>query len=146
MSGWGKTAPMGHRIHFEPMETYLAITLTGEYDADQVTEDFGRMLQACVSTGMSKVLIDYRELKNVPADAMSRFHYLTNVYKQYLDFRMEGGALLRLAYVAPGNAPSQADPLVEAVAENYGFPTMETTDMEEAVRWLHEEGESPDRK
>ena len=100
---------MGYKLHIETRETYLYLSLTGDYDPDQALRDFGRLLDACTESGLSKVLIDYRDLRNNHANIIDRYEYIKTVNKQYVDFRKRGGGTLRIAYVAPGEILPRPD-------------------------------------
>jgi len=129
---------MGYKFHIKLRETYLYLSLAGDYDPEQALRDFDRMLDACTESGMSKVLIDFRDLRNSLDTVTDRYKYITVVNKQYFDFRGRGGGALRIAYLAPPNAILEGDKFSETVAENYGFPAFETTDLDEAMKWLDE--------
>ena len=129
---------MGYQLDVRLKETYLYFSLTGEHDPDQVLKDFGRLLDACTETGMSKVLIDYRNLKNIPPGVVDRYQYMWEVNRQYIDFRTRGGGTLRFAYLAPPELITPINLYLETVAESFGFPAIETADLDEALRWLDE--------
>jgi hypothetical protein len=63
---------------------------------------------------------------------------MSEVNKQYRDFRTRGGSILRIAYLGPPELMSPVHYFLETVAENFGFPALETADLEEALRWLEE--------
>ena len=130
---------MGYKLHIETRETYLYLSLTGDYDPDQALRDFGRLLDACTESGMSKVLIDYRDLKNPILSVTDRYQYIAAVNKQYRDFRTRGGGTLSIAYLSlPDALLPPGDNFTETVVENFGFPAVETADLNEALRWLDE--------
>jgi hypothetical protein len=85
---------------------------------------------------MSKVLIDYRNLRNIPPGVVERYQYLWSVNKLYHDFRTRGGGALRLAYLAPPELITPVSYFLGTVAEKFGFPAIETDDLEQAHRWL----------
>ncbi len=127
---------MSYQLDVETKETYLSLSLSGEYDPDQAIRDFGRLLDACTESGLSKVVIDYRDLRNNIVNIIDRYEYIKAVNKQYVDFRRRGGGILRIAYVAPGEILPRPDNFNETVTENFGFPAIETSDFDEALRWL----------
>jgi hypothetical protein len=127
---------MGYQLDVELRETYLYLSLTGDYDPDQALRDFGRLLDACTESGLSKVVIDIRDLRNNIVNIIDRYEYIKAVNKQYVDYRKRGGGILRIAYVASGEIFTLQDNFNETVAENFGFPAIETSDFDEALRWL----------
>jgi hypothetical protein len=114
---------------------YLVFTVTGKYNLHEAIERFPMVLAACRQTGLSRALIDYRDLE-VEAWATQDILYAQGVgdyYKQYLS---TGGGAIRVAFLAPEPRPWQDG---EAIAEGYGLDALTTTDYNQALNWLFRE-------
>ena len=122
-------------VGVEQKPDHLVFTVTGTYDINEAIERFPMVLTACRQTGLSRVLIDYRDLDR-EAWATQDILYAQGVgdfYKQHLS---TGGEPIRIAFI--GREPKAWED-GEAIGKEYGLDTLTTTDYNEGLNWLFNE-------
>jgi hypothetical protein len=132
---------MSYEIDMKPDGDLMVVTLRGQSHRKREVADFQLILDQCIESEATKVLIDYRELVGVPVSTGETFKYISEVNQLYFRHVSNGGKALRIVYLAPRNDP-RAEGLdaqfALTVAENFGFPVMLTFDQEQAREWLGE--------
>ena len=74
-------------------DTYLEVVVTGTYDMQEAIDRFPNVISACKSTGLSRVVIDFRDLVGIPA-ATQKIIYAFGIQDHYENYIANGGAPL----------------------------------------------------
>lgn len=121
------------RIHRH--NEFLEVVVTGSYDLYEAIDNFPHVLFASQLQGLSKVLIDFRELSGNPA-AIEKAIYAFEVRDRYLEHLAFGGQELSVAYVGSSHMVSSYRPGMEvAKASKLSFNLF--TDIHRAYEWLN---------
>lgn len=115
-------------------EEYLEVIVTGQYDMQDAIDKFPQVLDTCRLSGLSKVIIDFRELQGLPA-ATEKVIYAFGVEKHYVEHLSSGGQALQVAYVGKAPFVSTYEPGVE-IAQSSGLPFRLFENINEAFEWL----------
>jgi hypothetical protein len=113
---------------------FLEIIVTGTYDLRDSIDKFSYLLVPSQLTGISKVLIDYRDLSG-DINALEKIIYALEIEKRYFEYLAAGGRALQVAYV--GSAPQVKNyrPGLEIVKDSK-MPFELFTTIAEAHKWL----------
>lgn len=126
-------------VHFEPTSEWLLVRARGEYDIAWL-KGFYRLIAATAQSAVPParaVLVDARELTGGPLSDMDRYDL---------------GVLVARELVSTPAALVGSLPFVdrrrfgESVARNRGANVRVFTDLDEAVAWLRNPGETPLRE
>jgi hypothetical protein len=117
-----------------PKKDHLRVRVTGTYDVNEAIERFPETLAACRSTGLNKMLIDFRPMKGVPA-ATEKLIYGLNVREYYQTYVSHYGIPPQIAYVGCTPAVSSYEPGID-VMKNEGLPFAMFTCIQDACDWL----------
>jgi hypothetical protein len=112
---------------------YLLVTTDGTFDVSDAKQLFERALDAAVDHQMRKILFDWRAVTGTPT-TMDRFDLASHLAAAYHQRSREIFIRFALVGVEPLVDPQRFG---ETVAVNRGVPGKVTTDMSEAVAWLH---------
>jgi hypothetical protein len=119
-------------LTYHQKPTYLHVIVTGENTRDNVRNYLADVLQECEKRSISRVLIEER-LDGARLELLEVFRIVAEMGG------LVRGKLDAIAYVdvfAQGDMMSFA----ETVAVNRAVPAMVFTTVEEAVRWIQNEG------
>jgi len=118
---------MPEEINLEHRPGHLRAAVGGVFSLDRAREGYDRVLEECVHSGESRVLIDVRDMKgDIPI--IDRY-----AFGQHMAQVRRSG--LRVAFLGT-QEQVLADKFLETVANNLGIPTFVTTRPEEAEAWL----------
>lgn len=126
---------MAYQLNIDKKEKYLLVEVSGEflYSTDQ--EFFAELIESCFDNNRSNLLLDARNLKG-DLSTFQRYNIalsVTNKIRKNFD-----KGIIRIAVV--GAEPLiDPDRFAETVATNRGLIIKVTTDIEEALNWLHPE-------
>lgn len=81
-------------------EHYIEFIVTGQYDIAEGIEKFSYALEACRKSGLTKMLVDYRELE-YRGEATEKVLYAFGIEDLYRKHLEKGGPKLKIAYLAP---------------------------------------------
>ena len=113
----------------------MVFTVTGSYDLSEAIERFPMVIAACRQTGVSKVLIDYRDLDG-EIGAAQDILYAQAVLEFYKQHRLSGGRPLGIVFLGPELKPWSDG---EEIVKNEGPEVLVTIDYDEASDWLFRE-------
>jgi hypothetical protein len=122
-------------LSIQPRHAYLYAGVSGRFELSQAKEIFKRILEACVETGLSRALVDGREL-TTGAAVMELFELAMFIADQQRQLLASGRLQeTRVAYLG---APNSLDPqrFGETVARNRGAILKVSENLEEAMQWL----------
>ncbi len=112
----------------------LEVVVTGSYDMREAINRFPLVLSVVRFTGVSKVLIDFRDLAGIPA-ATEKILYAFGIQEHYEDYISAGGHAIKVAYVGKEPTVSTFEPGLE-VAQDTNMPFNLFTTIDEAYEWL----------
>lgn len=112
---------------------YLEFVATGSHDLNEAIDKFPHILAVCKSTGLKKVLVDYRELI-YPVGATEKALYAFGAEDQYLKYLKSGGHELQIAYLAPTVMSYEAGAEIGKKTKSLQFDLF--SDLNEALEWL----------
>lgn len=122
-------------ISIEVRQNYIYVGVTGIYEINEAIDRFNEVLSAITIHKVFKILIDYRNLQELPLLMTENYIYsasIANKIQQHIDLMDEHP---RIAYVGPERRIREG--YGEKVASEYGFHNVkEFTDINEALRWL----------
>jgi hypothetical protein len=125
---------MNLTFHAEPRHGYVLVSAGGRFDLASAKKFAEQTLEACGRFGLSKALIDCREVKG-SVSVSDRYEYAVFVSVLHRQYGDRHKRQLQVAYV--GNVPL-IDPhrFGETVGRNRGAMVKATTDMDEGLAWL----------
>ena len=112
----------------------LEVVVTGSYDMREAINRFPLVLSVVRFTGVSKVLIDFRDLAGIPA-ATEKILYAFGIQEHYEDYISAGGHAIKVAYVGKEPIVNTFEPGLE-VAQDTNMPFNLFTTIDEAYEWL----------
>lgn len=116
-------------------DQYLEVLVWGDYTLEEAIERFPAVISTCRLTGLSKVLIDYRELKGDFA-AIQKVIFAMETIDLYDKHLSSGGKEIEVAYVGSPLGVSPYEPGME-IAEKRGLPFKLFTNTDDALDWLN---------
>jgi hypothetical protein len=114
-------------------DNYLEFKITGSYDLSDAIDTFKQILIICRLEKVSKVLIDYRELKS-DIGGTEKTLYAFAAEDEYLKYLGTGGQELQIAYLAPALHTYEPGAEIGKRVERLKFELFE--DLYEALEWL----------
>lgn len=117
-----------------PQEGYLHAKVTGTYDLQDAIAKFQHMIELVRETGLSCVLVDFREMAGGPNPNQS-FLYAIDVRAQYKRHLESGERPLKIAYLSPANTMRNHDSGL-LVAYDFNLPFEMFSDFNDALTWL----------
>ena len=115
-------------------DAFLEVVVTGTYNMRNAIDRFPYVLSTCRLTGLSKVLIDFRNLTGTPA-ATEKIIYAFGIQDHYNEYISTGGQELMVAYVGSESHVSTYEPGLK-IAKDDNMPFDLFTDIAEAYKWL----------
>ena len=116
-------------------DQYMEVLVSGIFDVQEAIDKFPAVLSLCRSLQLSKVLVDYRNVKGIPA-ATEKILYTLKIQNHYEQYISSGGRLLKIAYVGKSPSVSTYEPGMKIVKDN-NLPFDLFTDINEAYKWLN---------
>ncbi len=113
---------------------YIEVIVFGDYNLQEATDNYPLLISACRQTGISKILIDYRELKGVIHATEKTLFSISNL-ELYRNHLATGGKEIQTAFVGSPPLVSTFEPGIE-LAKNAGLAVEIFTDAEKAMTWL----------
>lgn len=113
---------------------FLEVVVTGVYDLRDAIDKFSYFLVPSQLTGVSKALIDFRDLTGNMA-ALEKIIYALEIEKRYFAHLEAGGQKLQVAYVGSTRHIKNYRPGSEIVKDST-IPFKLFTSIEEAHKWL----------
>ena len=113
---------------------YIEAIVAGEYNIQQAIDKFSLVLSACLLSGLSKVLIDYRNLAG-EVYAVQEMLYAKKIIAQIKSYAQLESENLRFAYVGKVPQVSTYNPGLE-MAECEYIKAIVTDDIDKAFQWL----------
>lgn len=113
---------------------FFQIVVTGTYNLQEAIDKFHYVLTSCNMTGISKFLIDFRELSGDRA-ALEKIIYALEVQDRYFKHLDAGGPKLLVAFVGSPSQVSTYEPGLE-IARQSDMPFTLFTNIEDAYDWL----------
>lgn len=127
---------MSMNISIEVRSDYLNVLVTGAFDLQIALDLLDKVLGASIQHKLPRILIDYRELQEIPPFMTEDYIYAasgTQLIQKYVDVT---GSPPRIAYLAPKTILKDGE-YGTRVAATYGFSNVKrTTDFDEALEWL----------
>ena len=114
---------------------YLHVVVTGDYDMRDAIDKFPLVLSTCRLTGITKVLVDFRDINGVPA-ATEKILYTYGIVEHYNQYISHGGREIKFAFVGQSPQVSTFEP-GKQIARNGNIPLYIGTDIDEALEWLN---------
>ena len=125
---------MGLTISIRPQTAHLLVCVSGIFNLKKSTENMDQIFDACNKYKMSRVLVDFREVKGCPS-VMDNFDHVVFTAQKQIQNISTGGQHIRFAYL--GSDPFLFnDTFSESVAANRGLDLKITTKIQEAARFL----------
>ena len=115
-------------------EEFLEVVVTGTYNMQDAAEGFPHVLSTCRQAGLSKILIDFRNLTGTLA-ATEKVIYTFGIQDHYKNYISTGGQELMIAYVGNAQQVSTYEP-EQKIARDNNMPFDLFSDIEEAYEWL----------
>ena len=115
-------------------DDFLEVVLSGSYDMQEAIDRFPHVLSSCRFTGVSKVLVDFRDLAGTPA-ATEKILYALGIREHYWHYLAVGGHTIQFAYVGKEPAVSTYEPGLE-LAQETNIPISLFTTVDKAFDWL----------
>ena len=113
-------------LRFETRPDHLLVLAGGDFDYVKAREGLSRVIQACTSQGLSRILVDGRNITTLVSIA-DRFELATQLSTE------SQGALRMAVVVAASNMFTKT---FEDTASNRGAPLRTTDSMKEAREFL----------
>jgi hypothetical protein len=121
-------------VEIIPHDALLEVIVTGTYDMQDAINRFLHVLSACRISGLSKVLIDFRDLAGIPATT-EKVLYAFGIQDHYYKHISTGGQEIMVAYVGRPPLVSTWE-LGLQIAKDHDIPLDLFTNVEEAYKWL----------
>ncbi len=115
-------------------DAFLEVVVTGTYDMQDAINRFPHVLSTCRLTGLSKALIDFRDLAGIPA-ATEKIIYAFGIQDHYDEHISTGGQDLMVAYVGSAPHVSTWEPGLQ-IAQDSNMPFDLFTNIKKAYEWL----------
>ena len=87
------------QLEIKQHKNYLEFVVSGMYDYKDAVRRFPHVLDTCILTGQSRVLIDITQMQP-GTSATEEIFYALSVEKQYNEYLNNGSHPLRVAYLA----------------------------------------------
>ena len=113
---------------------YFEIIVFGDYNLKEATNNYPLLISACRQTGISKILIDYREIKGVILATQKTLFSYSNL-ELYRNHLATGGQEIQTAFVGSPPLVSTFEPGIE-LAKNNGLAVEIFTEIDKATIWL----------
>ena len=115
-------------------DAFIEVVVSGAYDMQDAIDRFPYVLSTCRLAGLSKVLIDFRNVTGIPA-ATEKIIYTFGIQDHYSNYIATGGQALMVAYVGSAPHVSTYEPGLK-IAKDSNMPFDLFTDIAEAYKWL----------
>lgn len=123
------------KVETESRGDYLEAMVSGSYDLREAVRLFGHLLELARRAGATRILINCEQLQTPDSSAVQNA-YATGAFEHYRDHLMEGGSVLRIAFLAT----HEAEKVYGAwLARLESRPFRLFTERDEAVSWLGSE-------
>lgn len=113
---------------------FIEIIVAGIFNFQESLMEFPNVLATCKTTGLTKVLIDFRQLKGIPA-ATEKILYTLGIEDHYAEYLSNKGKPLQIAYVGKSPLIGSEEPGLLLAREN-NLPFNLFTDISKACKWL----------
>ena len=110
------------KVEIQKKDDYLVVTVIGNYDLNEAIKKFPLVITACRQTGLTKALIDYRDLEGDIPTTLD-FLYTLQVIELYKAHRSAGGPPIRFAFVGANPKPW---PMGEEMGQRHGVEVLLT--------------------
>jgi len=119
-------------IRFDPWETYLQVTVTGQFNLVQAQEHFTQIVTAAEEHQLTRILVDYRAMKG-PISILDRYNYAKYASDLLTSRRLVN--VMKFAYVGMDLAEG-AGGFGVTVAANRGVRVELFNELKPAIEWL----------
>ena len=121
-------------VDFEQYPGYLNVAARGMFTIEEAVAAFQEILDRCLSTGQTSVLIDFAKLDGIDY-ATLRVIFALSARERYDRYLAHDGLPLRMAFVADPHSYLSWQPGMEAVSQN--AQNVQTfIDRQAALDWL----------